>query len=98
MNFEEYFSYLKQLEKNKEFLSDLIDKRFEKIEKIVKEKGNNIDRDSFIYKEYKKAVDLLNKESVIKEIEANSYSNNKIRDMANKKNEKIKDKELYFSR
>ncbi|WP_096024498.1 relaxase/mobilization nuclease domain-containing protein [Campylobacter lanienae] len=98
MNFEEYSNYLKQLEKNKEFLSDLIDERFEKIEKIVKGKGNNIDRDSFIYKEYKKAVDLLNKESVIKEIEANSYSNNKIRDMANKKDEKIKDKELYFGR
>ncbi|WP_170000651.1 hypothetical protein, partial [Campylobacter sp. RM9328] len=45
MNFEEYSNYLKQLEKNKEFLSDLIDERFEKIEKIVKGKGNNIDRD-----------------------------------------------------
>ncbi|MCI7364701.1 MAG: hypothetical protein MSH23_06715 [Campylobacter lanienae] len=67
MNFEEYSNYLKQLEKNKEFLSNLIDERFEKIEKIVKEKGNNIDRDSFIYKEYKKAVNLLDKDSVIRE-------------------------------
>ena len=91
MNFEEYFSYLKQLEKNKEFLSDLIDERFEKIEKIVKEKGNNIDRDSFIYKEYKKAINLLNKESVIKENHF-SYSKSKVRET------EVKNKEIYLER
>ncbi|WP_180378816.1 hypothetical protein [Campylobacter lanienae] len=42
-------------------------KDLKSIEKIVKEKGNNIDRDSFIYKEYKKAVNLLDKDSVIRE-------------------------------
>ncbi|WP_096021887.1 hypothetical protein [Campylobacter lanienae] len=76
MNFEEYSNYLKQLEKNKEFLSDLIDERFEKIEKIVKEKGNNIDRDSFIYKEYKKAVNLLDKDSIIRERKKTSLTLN----------------------
>ncbi|MBQ3167490.1 relaxase/mobilization nuclease domain-containing protein [Campylobacter sp.] len=92
MNFEEYFSYLKQLEKNKEFLSDLIDERFEKIEKIVKEKGGNIDRDSFIYKEYKKALNLLNKESVIKENQNFSYSKSKVRE------NEVKNKEIYLGR
>lgn len=92
MNFEEYSSYLKQLEKNKEFLSDLIDERFEKIEKIVKEKGGNIDRDSFIYKEYKKAVNLLNKESVIKENQNFSYSKSKVRE------NEVKNKEIYLGR
>ncbi|WP_096023980.1 hypothetical protein [Campylobacter lanienae] len=92
MNFEEYSNYLKQLEKNKEFLSDLIDERFEKIEKIVKEKGNNIDRDSFIYKEYKKAVNLLDKDSIIRERKNFSYSKSKIRE------NEVKDKEIYLGR
>ncbi|WP_096030044.1 hypothetical protein [Campylobacter lanienae] len=92
MNFEEYSNYLKQLEKNKEFLSDLIDERFEKIEKIVKEKGNNIDRDSFIYKEYKKAVNLLDKDSIIREKKNFSYSKSKIRE------NEVKDKEIYLGR
>lgn len=92
MNFEEYSNYLKQLEKNKEFLSDLIDERFEKIEKIVKGKGNNIDRDSFIYKEYKKAVNLLDKDSIIRERKNFSYSKSKIRE------NEVKDKEIYLGR
>ncbi|MCR8679670.1 MULTISPECIES: hypothetical protein [Campylobacter] len=84
---KEYTNYLKLLQSKKEFLSDLIGK---KIEKIVKDKSNDIDKDSFIYKEYKKVLDLLAKDSVIKVRENFSYSK-AIEDKTN-------DKEIYFGR
>lgn len=57
--------YVKQLEKNKEFIKELSQKRFEKIEKIVLEK-KQIGRETFLIKEYDKGCEFLNKENKLK--------------------------------
>lgn len=65
LEFENKKSYLKQLENNKEFIKELCEKRFLHLEKSLikakKEKG--IDKNSFLYKEYQKALEILDKKS-----------------------------------
>lgn len=58
-------SYIKQLEKNKEFIKELSQKRFEKIEKIVLEK-KQIGKETFLIKEYGRGCEFLNKENKLK--------------------------------
>lgn len=63
IDFENKTKYLKQLEANKEFINELCQKRFLSLEnsliKAKKEKG--IDKNSFLYKEYQKSLEILDK-------------------------------------
>lgn len=64
--------YIKQLEKNKEFIKKLSQKRFEKIEKIVLAK-KQIGKETFLIKEYNKGCEFLNKESKLKKAVIDTY-------------------------
>ncbi|HDV6579269.1 TPA: relaxase/mobilization nuclease domain-containing protein [Campylobacter lari] len=57
--FKEYEKYLNTLEQNKEFLKECANERFARIKEAL-ENNKNISKNSFIFKEYKKACEILN--------------------------------------
>lgn len=56
--------YVKELEKNKSFIKELCEKRFQTIEKSVLEK--EFGKDNFLLKEYNKSCEFLGKENKMK--------------------------------
>lgn len=72
--YKEYEFYLKTLENNKIFLKDCAMERFENIKKTI-ENNKNISKNSFIFKEYKKACEFLNIEEKYKLKKLNNINN-----------------------
>lgn len=59
LSIDEKEKYEKMFENNNKILKDMLNARFEKISKMVNEKG--LEKSSFIYKEYEKAGKFLGK-------------------------------------
>ncbi|MCR6579261.1 hypothetical protein CINS5955_07390 [Campylobacter insulaenigrae] len=72
--YKEYEKYLNTLEQNKEFLKECASERFVRIKKTL-ENNKNISKNSFIFKEYKKACEFLNIKQEIN-LEKSNKNNN----------------------
>ena len=59
LTIDEKEKYEKMFENNNKILKNMLENRFEKISKIINEKG--VEKNSFIYKEYEKAGKFLGK-------------------------------------
>ncbi|MBR8466533.1 relaxase [Campylobacter sp. faydin G-140] len=83
INLQNQDEIIKTLEKNKEFIRGIGENRFKDIELRLSKNKNTIDKNSFIYKEYVKGIEFLEKQNILIKNNTNQtigvgYSQNKM--------------------